>query len=110
MTAGDTTAARLSAYDRAWRTDIGGELTRAAVLRRAYRNLTDPELEWGLRLLRVPGIRRLVNHYGDIDYPSRLAAPALRAAPMLRTLLGDKAGLVELLHPGTGVPARLAGD
>ncbi len=110
LTAGDTTAARLSAYDRAWRTDIGGELTRAAVLRRAYRNLTDPELEWGLRLLRVPGIRRLVNHYGDIDYPSRLAAPALRAAPMLRTLLGDKAGLVELLHPGTGVPARLAGD
>lgn len=110
LSVGDTTEERLSAYDRAWRADIGGELTRATVLRRAYRNLTDAELEWGLRLLRVPGIRRLVNHYGDIDYPSRLAAPALRAAPMLRHLLGDKAGLVELLHPGTGVPARIAGD
>lgn len=112
LSVGDTTEERLSAYDRAWRADIGRELTRATVLRRAFRNLTDAELEWGLRLLRIPGIRRLVNHYGDIDYPSRLAAPALRAAPMLSHLLGDKAGLVELLHPGTGtgVSARLAGE
>lgn len=110
LTHGDTRMEHLSAYDRAWRADIGAELTRATLLRRAYRNLTDTELEWGLRLLRVPGIRQLVNHYGDIDYPSRLAAPALRATPALARLLGDKAGLVELLHPGTRVPVRLAGD
>ncbi len=110
LSTGDVSAARLSAYDRNWRADIGDELHRATVLREAYRDLTDTELEWGLRLLRVPGMRKLVNRYGDIDYPSWLATPALQAAPVLRRLLRDKAGRFELAGQEDGVAPQIAGD
>ena len=98
LTRGDTTGATLSAYDRSWRADIGQELMRSVALRRAYRELTDDELEWGLRLLRIPGMVRLVNRYGDIDYPSRLATVALRAAPALLRLLHGRPELFRTLQ------------
>ena len=92
----DTSAPRLAHYDRAWRSDIGKELEHATTLRSAYRELSDSELEWGLRLLRFRGIRHLVDRHGDIDYPSHLAAVALRAAPSLLRLAH---GHSELLAP-----------
>lgn len=110
LSTGDTSAARLSAYDRGWRADIGDELQRATMLREAYRTMTDTELEWGLRLLRVPGMRKLVNRYGDIDYPSWLATPALQAAPVLRRLLRDQAGRFEPQGQEARAAVQIAGD
>ncbi len=110
LSTGNTTSAQLSAYDRNWRAEIGDELHRATMLREAYRNLIDAELEWGLRLLRVPGIRKLVNRYGDIDYPSWLASSALQAAPILRRLLRDKASQFGLEDQTVSVATQIAGD
>jgi flavin-dependent dehydrogenase len=90
LAADDTSAERLSAYDKSWRTGIGRELTQATALRTAYRRLTDRELEWALKMLRVPGMRQVIDRYGDIDFPSRLAANALRFGPgLLRFLNGE---------------------
>ena len=84
LAADDTSAARLAGYDRAWRADVGAELLRGTALRRGFRDLSDADIEWGLRLLHVPGVRHLVDRYGDIDFPSQLATAALRAVPPLR--------------------------
>ena len=92
---GDTSAARLAEYDQSWRAEVGAELQRGTALRRGYQTLSDSEIEWGLRLLRVPGIRRLVDCYGDIDFPSQLAAVALRAVPPLLQLIRRRPELVE---------------
>jgi geranylgeranyl reductase family protein len=90
LSADDTSAERLNVYDTSWQTGIGREITQAMALRAAYRGLTDRELEWALQMLRVPGMRQVVDHYGDIDYPSWLARKALRIAPGLLHLLNDK--------------------
>lgn len=105
----DTSADRLSAYERAWRAGIGDELARASALRRAYRELGDSDLEWGLRLLHVPGIRSLVDRYGDIDYPSRLAGAALRAAPRVIRLLHGRSEVLEALGRDDISPACTGG-
>lgn len=109
LKAGDTSAAQLSAYDRAWRDDIGGELARASALRSAYRSLNDSELEWGLRLLRLPGIREVVDRYGDIDYPSWLASAALRSAPRIKRLLRGHGDTVAALS-NASAPQLVVGD
>lgn len=104
---GDTSSTALSSYDTAWRSSIGQELARATALRRAYRDLDDSDLEFGLRLLRVPGVRYLADRFGDIDYPSRLAAAALRAAPILFRLGRERHDLSALLTHDE--PAQFAG-
>jgi digeranylgeranylglycerophospholipid reductase len=83
----NTSASRLAEYDRAWRADVGAELLRGTVLRKGFRDLSDVDIEWGLRLLHVPGVRHLVDRYGDIDFPSQLATAALRAVPPLLHLV-----------------------
>jgi geranylgeranyl reductase family protein len=89
----DFSAEKLSSYDRDWRADIGVELDHATALRSAYRELTDADLDLGLRMLRFRGMRAIVNRYGDIDYPSVLAARALRAAPSLLRLAHGRGNL-----------------
>jgi geranylgeranyl reductase family protein len=89
----DFSAEKLSSYDRDWRADIGVELDHATALRSAYRELTDADLDLGLRMLRFRGMRAIVNRYGDIDYPSVLAARALWAAPSLLRLAHGRGNL-----------------
>ncbi len=101
----DTSAARLSAYDRAWRADIGQELDRATILREAYRTLSDDDLEWGLRMLRLPRMRHIVDRYGDIDYPSRLSTVVLRTAPTLLRFLSRRGSAIDTQAVDDPVPA-----
>jgi flavin-dependent dehydrogenase len=97
LQAGDTSRARLSGYEEAWRVGVGVELERAATLRNIYRRLDDDDLEWGLRLLRLSRVRELVDRDGDIDYPSWLAGSTLRAVPGVRRLFGgDRQAASEL--------------
>ena len=110
LDAGDASAIQLEEYDRAWRAEVGAELQRGTALRRGYQSLSDSDIEWGLRLLRVPGVRRLVDRYGDIDFPSQLATAALLAVPPLLQLIRRRPELVEDFHhvdllPGQPVEA-----
>ena len=107
LTNHDTSATRLANYDAKWRSHIGKELARATALRQSFRELSDPEIEWGLRMLRIPGMTHLVNRYGDIDYPSILAKAALRTAPPLWRLTHGRRSVmtvfddddVPMVHP-----------
>lgn len=110
LRANDFSAERLSAYDHDWRADIGVELEHATALRSAYRELTDAELDFGLRMLRFRGMRAIVNRYGDIDYPSILAARALRAAPSLLRLAHGGGTLRSLLGESIGSAVSASSD
>lgn len=100
LRANDFSAEKLSSYDRDWRADIGVELEHATALRSAYRELSDADLDLGLRMLRFRGMRAIVNRYGDIDYPSVLATRALRAAPSLLRLAHGRDNLRAFISEG----------
>lgn len=81
LAADDLSSSFLSRYHRAWRREMGSELDRGQDLRRVFMSLRDRDMDRLLALMRTPGLQRLVSAYGDIDFPSRLAARLVRVAP-----------------------------
>jgi len=76
----------LQAYQSAWSKEIGRELSLGMRFRRIFTHLTDSQFDKYLKKLNAQKILDTINTYGDIDYPSRLAFPLLRAAPSLLSL------------------------
>jgi len=79
---GDLSAKRLSEYDDRWRSDIGRELERGLMIRKVFTNLTDKKLDDVGRMLDREDAKEVLAT-GDIDYPSKLASPLLKAVPSL---------------------------
>lgn len=81
----DFSAASLSSYQVKWKAEIGRELDRGFLIRRAYVRLSDRKLEEVGRILSKEEVRDVLSQ-GDIDFPSALAPQVLRAAPSLLKL------------------------
>ena len=92
----DTSPEALAPYVKRWKRDLGGEFERCARLRAIYQRLQSRQLEPLLQLLSHPVLRAILNRYGDIDYPSKVASHLLKVAgfviPLLR-LPGRQTGL-----------------
>jgi flavin-dependent dehydrogenase len=74
----DPSARRLADYDRAWRADVGRELSFGMRFRRLYGKMTDADMNEAVKLLDDPEILEAVTRYGDIDRPSALAVELLK--------------------------------
>jgi len=83
----DFSAAFLSRYQKAFMADAGDELKRGADLQRLFAALSNTHLERLLARLRSERLAGLINHYGDIDSPSRLLSELLKAAPSLAAFI-----------------------
>ncbi|MCS6937130.1 MAG: NAD(P)/FAD-dependent oxidoreductase [Candidatus Bipolaricaulota bacterium] len=70
---GDSTARALREYEVRWRAKLERELTLGFHAQQILTQLSDAQLTQLLKLLREPELRALVEHYGDIDYPSKIA-------------------------------------
>jgi digeranylgeranylglycerophospholipid reductase len=77
----------LEEYHTRWTRDIGHELSLGMRFRGLYAQFTDQQLDRYIEKFNTEKIRGVINTYGDIDYPTRLAFPLLRAAPSLLSLL-----------------------
>jgi digeranylgeranylglycerophospholipid reductase len=84
LTRGDTTRARLRAYDKRFRRSrIGREIRIGWRLRRAFLHLSASEIEDAFRLFSNRRALSVLDGFGDIDHPSHLLAPLLLAEPRL---------------------------
>lgn len=79
---GDVSAKRLTEYDAKWRADIGKEVDRGLLIRKVFVNLTDRKMDDVCRMLDRPDAKEVLAT-GDIDYPSKIASPLLKAVPSL---------------------------
>ena len=77
----------LDEYHARWTRDIGHELSLGMRFRGLYAQFTDQQLDRYIEKFNTEKIKALINTYGDIDYPTRLAFPLLRTAPSLLSLL-----------------------
>lgn len=69
---GDSSAARLSEYQRRWRAALGRELRLGVAVHRMRAEMTDAELDDLLRLLADRGdLIKVIEEEGDLDRPSR---------------------------------------
>lgn len=73
----------LRAYEVRVRRTIARELRKGRVLRAIYKRFRDDDFNELARLLSRPRPKAVIESVGDIDYPSRLVWPLLRAEPRL---------------------------
>lgn len=76
----------LRRYHTEWTKDIGRELSLGMRFRRIFTHLTDNQFNKYLEKLKTQKSIDVINTYGDIDYPSRLALPLIRTNPSLLSL------------------------
>jgi geranylgeranyl reductase family protein len=76
----------LKQYHRRWTNEIGRELSLGMRFRKIFTSLTDEQLNKYLEKMNNKKTINIINTHGDIDYPSRLALPLIRASPSLLSL------------------------
>ena len=76
----------LKKYHKLWYKDLGKELNLGMIFRRIFRKLSDDELNKYICKFSNPNIISIINRYGDIDYPSKLASPIIKINPSILKL------------------------
>jgi geranylgeranyl reductase family protein len=79
---GDSSATTLKEYQKRWEKEIGKELAMDWKLRKIFLKLDDSKLEAVIKFLDNPKIISIINEYGDIDYPSKLAFKLAKKMPL----------------------------
>jgi geranylgeranyl reductase family protein len=77
----------LKIYQKKWLNEIGRELSLGMKFRRLYREFDDRHLEKYFNKLNTEKNLEIIERLGDIDYPSQLAIPLLKANPSLLKIL-----------------------
>jgi flavin-dependent dehydrogenase len=79
---GDSSATTLKEYQKRWEKEIGKELAMDWKLRKIFLKLDDSRLSAIIKFLDNPKIISIINEYGDIDYPSKLAVKLAKKMPL----------------------------
>ena len=78
---------KLEQYHRLWFRDIGRELRLGMKFRKVFLKLDDKQLNTLLEKFSQNKIVDVINTYGDIDHPSKLAFPLIKVMPSLLKFL-----------------------
>lgn len=74
----DATMRVLHEYEVRWRAKLARELTLGLQAQQILTQLSDAQLTQLFKLLHEPALRALIEHNGDIDYPSKIAQALLQ--------------------------------
>lgn len=83
----DFSAKILKKYQKLCVKEIGNELFLGMKFRTIFNNLSDKRLDKYIKRFDNPKIIEIINKYGDIDYPSKLARPLIKKLPTLLKLI-----------------------
>ncbi|MCQ1536812.1 NAD(P)/FAD-dependent oxidoreductase [Methanosarcina sp. KYL-1] len=83
---GDSSAARLSEYDRLWRKGLGKELEIGMKIHDYMGKLEDRQLNELIGSLNTPRILDTITEYGDMDHPSVLMKKLMLSGNSLRLM------------------------
>ena len=83
---GDTSAKRLSEYDRLWRKELGKELEIGMKIHDYMGRLEDRQLNDLIGSLNTPSILDTITEYGDMDHPSILMRKLMFSGNSLRLM------------------------
>lgn len=83
---GDTSARRLSEYDRLWRKGLAKELEIGMKIHDYMGKLEDNQLNELIGSLNTPSILNMITEYGDMDHPSVLMRKLMFSGNSLRLM------------------------
>ncbi|MCL6642675.1 MAG: NAD(P)/FAD-dependent oxidoreductase [Candidatus Bipolaricaulota bacterium] len=73
-----TRAHSLREYEKLWRAKLARELSLGMRAHQILSHLSDDQIAHALKLLALPQLRKLIERFGDIDYPSKIARELLK--------------------------------
>jgi geranylgeranyl reductase family protein len=73
----------LQTYANRWHRTLGRELSAGGIIRRAYAQLRNDEIDAVLNLLAKDEVIDAIVRHGDIDHPTRLVKPVVMRSPRL---------------------------
>ncbi|MCX8103219.1 MAG: hypothetical protein N3E42_02080, partial [Candidatus Bipolaricaulota bacterium] len=73
-----TQARALAEYERRWRAKLARELSLGLRAHQIVTQLSDEQIARALKPLNLPALRKLIERFGDIDYPSKIARELVR--------------------------------
>lgn len=79
----DFSESLLSKYQRLWMKDIGKEIEQGLRLRNIFLNLNDDDINELLDTFEQEEFLNIINKYGDIDFPWRLALKIITKKPYI---------------------------
>ena len=77
----DFSESLLSKYQKLWEKDIGKEIKQGLRLRNIFLNLSDDDIDEILDIFGQEEFLNIINRYGDIDFPWRLALKIITKKP-----------------------------
>jgi len=75
-------------YHRAWSRTVGKELRKDLAIFESFATLTDRQMEELFDIFGEPGMIRIIEEHGDIDFPSKVGWRLLREDPRLLKYTG----------------------
>ncbi len=88
----ELSAGYLRRYQNLWQSGVGREIKNGLYIRKIYGTMDEKEMKKALNALNNEKLRDIIGNLGDIDHPSALAGPLIKASPKLlifaRNLLG----------------------
>ncbi len=79
----DFSESLLSKYQRFWMKDIGKEIEQGLGLRNIFLNLSDDDIDELLDTFGQEEFIKIINRYGDIDFPCRIALKIITKKPQI---------------------------
>lgn len=84
----DNSRERLSEYHERWQKEVGEYISKGMKARKIFNFLSDKDLDKLIETLSKKEARRVIEEKGDIDHPSNLVKPLLKASPELSKFIG----------------------
>ena len=85
---GDFSARQMRRYHRSWSHTVGKELRKDLAIFESFATLTDRQMEELFDIFGSPEMIRIIEQYGDIDFPSKVGWRLLREEPRLLKYTG----------------------
>jgi len=88
LEAGDYSARMMHRYHKAWTRSIGKELRKDLAIHESFARLTDDQFEDLFAIFSDPAMLKIIERYGDIDFPSRVGWKLIKEDPRLLKYVG----------------------
>ncbi len=84
----DLSKERLIEYQKGCKKTIGKQISKGMKMRKAFKNLSDEDLDDLIRILDNDKAKSVIEEEGDIDFPSKVVRPLLKKSPKILKFTG----------------------
>ncbi len=88
LEAENTSKDLLMRYEERFMDDVGKEIKKGLKMRKVFKGMSDNDFDKFIKSLQKEKIKSIIEERGDIDHPSKLVKPIMKASPSMIKFIG----------------------